>query len=104
MKLIKSPLMEERLELEESGRAKQLRDLWLRLTTIEDRAYLEELWPAMKGRWIGEWGLPPKVDPAVQDLERITDQIRKPDDANEVRRVGLRRMWSKIQNSLRQEP
>ena len=56
IKVVKSPVIEEALALEASGRANQLRDLWMRLGNIEDRKQLEELWPAMRGRWFGEFG------------------------------------------------
>lgn len=100
MKLIKSPLIEERLELEDSGRAKELRSLWLRLGTIEDRNQLEALWPAMKGRWFGEFGLPPKTDPGLPEMERITNRIQSPDDPHETAKQALARIRRQMKNVL----
>jgi hypothetical protein len=60
---------------------------------VEEKAYLESLWPEMKGYWPHQWAEPlVSADEDVERLQRITRRIQTPDDPDKARQEALKRV------------
>jgi len=82
-----------------SERATELRALWMRLSEGPDRRQLEELWPEMHGMWTAEFG-EANPSPAVVEMERITDRVKRPDDPNTVHKEALARINRRMKEKV----
>jgi hypothetical protein len=110
MKLVK-PTPEQLVRAQERAeviatRGTELRDLYWRTIeydATEDRMELERLWPEMAGQWRAQGLDRPKVSDEVAVIVPITDRIRKPEDANAVRKVALRRIWRRMTGTAGKE-